>query len=159
MTNQGEKMLLTAKTVRSAFVFAFCAALTIGMLSSSANAASNSDDVKKAQQSLSDKGFYHGPIDGIAGPRTRQAIADYQKSEHRTVTRRLDVDTAGRLGVGRESVGGDFKGTGREVAAGSKEAGHDVKKGEPVTAGKEFGKGIGRGAKDVGKGVKEAVAP
>ena len=152
-------MLLTAKTIRSTFVFAFCVALTIGMLSSSANAASNSDDVKKAQQTLSDKGFYHGPVDGVAGPQTRQAIADYQKSEHRTVTRRLDVDTAGRLGVGHESAGGDFKGTGREVAEGSKEAGHDVAKGKPIKAGKEFGQGIGRGAKDVGKGVKEAVTP
>jgi peptidoglycan hydrolase-like protein with peptidoglycan-binding domain len=152
-------MLLTAKTVRSTFVFAFCVALTIGMLSSSANAASNRDDVKKAQQTLSDKGFYHGPVDGIAGPLTRQAIGDYQKSEHRAVTRRLDVDTAGRLGVGHESVGGDFKGTGREVAEGSKEAGHDVAKGKPIKAGKEFGQGIGRGAKDVGKGVKEAVTP
>lgn len=152
-------MLLTTKTVRSTLVFTFCAALTIGMLSSNANAASNRDDVKKAQQSLSDKGFYHGPVDGIAGPLTRQAIADYQKSEHRAVTGRLDVETAGRLGVGHESVGGDFKGTGREVAEGSKEAGHDVAKGKPIKAGKEFGKGIGRGAKDVGKGVKEAVTP
>ena len=152
-------MLLTAKTIRSTFVFAFCVALTIGVLASNANAAPDRDDIKKAQQSLSDKGFYHGPVDGISGPLTRQAIADYQKSEHRAVTRRLDVDTAGRLGVGHESVGGDFKGTGREVAEGSKEAGHDVKKGKPVTAGKEFGQGVGRGAKDVGKGVKEAVTP
>jgi peptidoglycan hydrolase-like protein with peptidoglycan-binding domain len=152
-------MLLTAKIVRTTVVFAFCVALTIGMLSSNANAASNRDDVMKAQQSLSEKGFYHGPVDGIAGPRTRQAIADYQKSEHREVTRRLDVETAGRLGVGHESVGGDFKGAGREVGEGGKDVGHDVKKGEPVKAGKEFGKGIGRGAKDVGKGVKEAVTP
>ena len=152
-------MRLTARSARSAFVFAFCVALTIGMLSSSVNAASNRDDVKKAQQILSDKGFYHGPVDGISGPLTRQAIADYQKSEHRTVTRRLDAETASRLGVGHESVGGDFKGTGHEVAEGSKEAGHDVAKGEPIKAGKDFGKGIGRGAKDVGKGVKGAVTP
>jgi peptidoglycan hydrolase-like protein with peptidoglycan-binding domain len=152
-------MLITAKTVRSTFVFAFCAALTIGMLASNANAASDRDSVKKAQQSLSDKGFYHGEVDGIAGPLTRQAIADYQKSEHRAVTSRLDADTAGRLGAGHESVGGEFKGAGRQVGEGSKEAGHDVSKGKPIKAGKDFGKGIGRGAKDVGKGVKEAVTP
>lgn len=34
-----------------------------------------------------------------------------------------------------------------------------MKEGKPVAAGKEFGKGVGRGAKDVGKGVKEAVDP
>src|SRR5579883_1273786 len=152
-------MILTTKTVRPTFVFAFCVALTIAMLSSSANAASNRDDVKKAQQTLSDKGFYHGPVDGVSGPLTRKAIGDYQKSEHRPVTRRLDPETAGRLGVGHESAGGDFKGTGREVAEGSKDAGHDAKKGKPIKAGKEFGQGVGRGAKDIGKGVKEAVTP
>jgi peptidoglycan hydrolase-like protein with peptidoglycan-binding domain len=151
-------MFLTAKTVRSTIVFAFCVVLTMGMLASNANAASN-DDVKKAQQSLTDKGFYHGQVDGIAGPLTRQAIGDYQKSENRPVTRRLDVETAGKLGVGPESVGGNFKGAGHEVGQGSKEAGHDVSKGKPVAAGKEFGKGVGRAAKKVGKGVKEAVTP
>src|ERR1043166_7479879 len=65
-------MRLTARSARSAFVFAFCVALTIGMLSSSVNAASNRDDVKKAQQILSDKGFYHGPVAGISGPLTRK---------------------------------------------------------------------------------------
>ena len=155
------KRLLTAKTIRAGVVFAsaFCLAFTMGLFVSNASAASNRDDVKKAQQTLTEKGFYHGEVDGIVGPRTRQAIADYQKSEHRPVTRRLDVETAGKLGVGPESVGGEFKGAGHEVGEGGKEAGHDVSKGKPVAAGKEFGKGIGRGAKDVGKGVKEAVTP
>jgi len=152
-------MLLTTKKIRPAIVFAFGVVLTIGMLASRANAGPDRDDVKKAQQTLTEKGFYHGQIDGIPGPLTRQAIGDYQKSEHQKVTRRLDGETAGRLGVGHESVGGEFKDSGREVGEGSKEAGHDVAKGKPVTAGKEFGKGIGRGAKDVGKGVKEAVTP
>lgn len=149
-----------AKTLRITIVSAFCLALTIGMLASnSIAAASDHDDVKKAQQTLTDKGFYHGPVDGITGPLTRQAIADYQKSEHRAVTRRLDPETAGRLGAGHGTVGDDFKSTGREVGEGTKEAVHEVSKGKPVAAGKEFGKGIGRGAKDVGKGVKEAVTP
>src|SRR5437763_17117751 len=135
-------MLFTAKTVRSAIVFVFCAALSIGILASNSSAAPDRDDVKKAQQKLTEKGFYHGQVDGIAGPLTRQAIGDYQKSEHRAVTKRLDAETAGRLGVGHEAVGADFKGTGHEVAEGSKEAGHDDSKGQPVAAGKDFGKGI-----------------
>ena len=152
-------MFSITKTVQSGVVFACFVFLTIGMFRSNAAAASNHDDIKKAQQSLADKGFYHGQIDGISGPLTRQAIGDYQKSENRPVTRKLDVETAGKLGVGPESVGGNFKGAGKEVGESSNEAAHDIKKGKPVSAGKEFGKGVGRAAKKVGKGVKEAATP
>jgi hypothetical protein len=34
-----------------------------------------------------------------------------------------------------------------------------MKKGEPVAAGKEMGKGVGRGGKKFAKGVKKAVSP
>src|SRR5581483_2724128 len=125
-------MLLTARVLRSSIGFAFCVAVTMGVLASNAHAASNRDDVKKAQQSLTEKGFYHGPVDGISGPQTRQAIADFQRSEHQPVTRRLDSKTAVKLNGGSQSVGRDFKGTGSEVKEGSKEAGHDVSKGKPV---------------------------
>jgi hypothetical protein len=45
------------------------------------------------------------------------------------------------------------------VSSGVKEGGAQMKEGKPVAAGKEFGKGVGRGAKEMGKGVKEAVDP
>ncbi len=158
-------MFATNKTVRTAVVFVF---LTIGMLGLSRTAAASAaypaealshDDIHKVQRSLSDKGLYHGQIDGVLGPRTRQAIGEYQKSENLPVTNRLDTETAGKLGVGSESIGGKFKGAGHEVGAGGKEAGHEIKNGKPVAAGKELGKGIGRAAKDVGQGVKKAVSP
>src|SRR3982750_143787 len=100
-------MFLTAKTLRSIVVFAFSVCLTFGMLAFNASGALNHDDVKKAQQSLAGKGFYHGQVDGILGPQTRQAIGEYQKSEKRPVTGRLDVETAGKLGGGPGSVGGN----------------------------------------------------
>jgi peptidoglycan hydrolase-like protein with peptidoglycan-binding domain len=154
---KGEKMFAANKTVRAAVVFLV---LTIGMLSLSVTAvASSQDDINKVQKSLSDKGFYHGQIDGVLGPRTRQAIGEYQKSEKLPVTQQLDAETAGKLGVGSESTGGKFKGAGHEVGAGGKEAGHEIKKGKPVAAGKELGKGIGRAGKDVGQGIKKAVSP
>ena len=158
-------MFATSKTVRAAVVFGI---LTIGMLSLSVTAAAFSaysteaithDDINKVQKNLSDKGFYHGQIDGVLGPRTRQAIGEYQKSEKLPVTQQLDAETAGKLGVGSESTGGKFKGAGQEVGAGGKEAGHEIKKGKPVAAGKELGKGIGRAGKDVGQGIKKAVTP
>jgi peptidoglycan hydrolase-like protein with peptidoglycan-binding domain len=154
---EGEKMFATKRTVRAGIVSVF---LMIGMLSLGRNAAAaafDHDDVSKVQQSLSDKGFYHGQVDGLMGPQTRRAISEYQKSENLPVTSRLDTETAGKFGVGSESEAGKFKGSGHEVAAGGKEAGHEIKEGKPVAAGKELGKGIGRAAKDVGQGVKKAV--
>ena len=116
-------------------------------------------DVKTVQENLRDKGYYNGQIDGIAGPQTKAGIRQYQKTENLAVTGRLDAQTAGKLGVGPESVGGNFKGAGQEVGAGGKQAGHEVMKGKPIAAGKEMGKGFGRGVKKAGHGIKEAVNP
>lgn len=114
-------------------------------------------DVQKLQESLSNKGFYHGRADGVIGPQTRTGIREYQKSEGLPVTGRLDTSTAGKLGVGPESIGGSFKGAGKDVGQGGQEVGHEMKQGKPLAAGKEFGKGIGRAGQKVGQGVKKAV--
>lgn len=55
--------------------------------------------VVTAQQALKDKGHDPGAIDGRMGPRTRGALADYQKAEGLKVTGRLDGDTRARLGM------------------------------------------------------------
>ena len=137
-------------------------ALALGILGLShaqiASAANHHKrDIVKVQQSLTDKGFHPGNVDGVLGPQTRAGIREYQASEKLPVTGRLDVETAGRLGVGPESIGGNFKGAGHETAEGSQEAGHEMTQGKPIAAGKEFGKGIGRAGEKVGKGVKQAV--
>lgn len=136
--------------------------LTAGMLVLSitpiASAATQSE-VKKVQRSLGDKGFNAGPVDGRLGPRTRAGIRQYQKSENLAVTGRLDAETAGKLGVGPESIGGSFKRAGQEVGKGGRELGHEMKAGKPLSAGKEFGKGIGRAGAKIGSGVKKAVSP
>jgi hypothetical protein len=145
--------------------------LAIGMLGLSASPVLAADDaakvplalqqkdVQEVQKSLTDKGFDTGPADGRLGPRTRAGIRQYQESEKLPVTGRLDAETAGKLGVGPESIGGEFSGAGHDVAEGSKELGHEVKQGKPIAAGKEFGKGIGRAAQKVGEGVVKAVSP
>jgi len=150
-------MFATKTTVTAGIVYVFLMAGMLSMGRTAAASALDRDDISKTQQSLSDKGLYHGQIDGVMGPQTRKAIGEYQKSESLPVTRRLDEKTAGKLGVGPESIGGEFKGAGHETAAGGKEAGHEIKEGKPVAAGKELGKGIGRAAKEVGEGVKKAV--
>lgn len=151
-------MIYKNSICRSA-VLALVATGTLALgLPSVANAADlNRDDVKKVQQSLIDKGYQSGSVDGVLGPRTRAGLRQYQKAESLPVTGRLDTETAGKLGVGPESIGGNFKGAGTEVAEGSKEAGHEITEGKPLAAGKEFGKGIGRAGEKIGKGVVKAV--
>jgi len=119
--------------------------------------ASSSEDIRKVQQSLNDKGYDAGPVDGVLGSRTRASIRQYQASEKLTVTGRLDAETAGKLGVGPESIGGSFKGAGQEVGQGGQELGHEMKQGKPIAGGKEFGLGVGRASQKVASGVKKAV--
>ena len=61
--------------------------------------------------------------------------------------------------MGPESIGGSFKGAGEQVGKGGEEAGHEMKQGKPIAAGKEMGKGLGRGGKKFGKGIEKAVSP
>jgi peptidoglycan hydrolase-like protein with peptidoglycan-binding domain len=121
--------------------------------------AADRDNIKKVQQTLRDKGFDPGPIDGHMGSQTREAISQYQKSENLPVTGHLDAETAGKLGVGPESVGGEFKAAGEDVGRGGEGVGHETKQGKPIAAGKDLGEGVGKGGKKVGKGVKKAVSP
>lgn len=54
-------------------------------------------DVRSAQQSLKEKGFDPGPVDGKLGPRTIAALRDFQKKEGLKVNGRLDSETKARL--------------------------------------------------------------
>jgi peptidoglycan hydrolase-like protein with peptidoglycan-binding domain len=121
-------------------------------------AAKPQSDIKKAQGALRDKGYDPGKIDGHLGPQTRRAIGQYQKAEDLRVTEHLDAQTANKLGVEQESVGSSFKAAGQDVGQGGEQLGHEVKKGKPIAAGKELGKGIGGAAKKVVEGVKKAVS-
>jgi peptidoglycan hydrolase-like protein with peptidoglycan-binding domain len=121
--------------------------------------AFGANNIKKAQEALRDKGYYSGQVDGVFGPQTQAGIRQYQKSENLPVTGNLDNETAGKLGVGPESIGGSFKGAGQEVGKGGAEMGHEMKKGKPVAAGKEMGKSVGRAGNKVGQAVKKAVSP
>jgi peptidoglycan hydrolase-like protein with peptidoglycan-binding domain len=114
--------------------------------------------IKNVQQNLSDKGFYHGRVDGIIGSQTRASIREYQKSENLTVNGRLDTETASKLGVAPESVGATFKDAGQDAGQGGKDMGHEMKNGKPLAAGKEFGQEVGHAGKKVGQGVKKAVS-
>jgi peptidoglycan hydrolase-like protein with peptidoglycan-binding domain len=55
------------------------------------------DEVRQAQRTLRAEGFYHGRIDGIVGPRTRTAVANYQRRNGLGDTATLDGQTMARL--------------------------------------------------------------
>jgi peptidoglycan hydrolase-like protein with peptidoglycan-binding domain len=58
---------------------------------------SKGDEVKKLQQTLLDKGFDPGGIDGIYGPKTESAVKAYQKANNFTVDGIAGVQTLGGL--------------------------------------------------------------
>jgi peptidoglycan hydrolase-like protein with peptidoglycan-binding domain len=61
-------------------------------------------NIRKAQESLRDKGYARGPINGNLRAETRAAISKFQASENLTVTGQLDTQTAARLGVQPEPL-------------------------------------------------------
>jgi peptidoglycan hydrolase-like protein with peptidoglycan-binding domain len=55
--------------------------------------------VREAQRTLRDLGYQPGPVDGVVGPKTKDALAKYQRSERIQVTSRLDAETMARLDI------------------------------------------------------------
>ncbi|MGH7047129.1 MAG: peptidoglycan-binding domain-containing protein [Stellaceae bacterium] len=65
------------------------------------------DDVRWAQVELHDRGLYNGSLDGVLGPQTQRAIAEFQKVNRLDRTAALDAQTwqalTGYSGVGQGS--------------------------------------------------------
>jgi putative peptidoglycan binding protein len=57
------------------------------------------DNVKQAQQALKEKGYDPGPIDGVMGARTKEAIKSFQNASNLQVTGTLDSKTSQELGI------------------------------------------------------------
>src|SRR5882724_2100803 len=55
--------------------------------------------IANVQTQLLNEGYYDGPIDGILGPDTRAAIADYQADHGLAVTASIDEPTVESLGL------------------------------------------------------------
>jgi peptidoglycan hydrolase-like protein with peptidoglycan-binding domain len=68
--------------------------------------------VKQAQQALKDKGHDAGPVDGMWGPQTQQAVREFQQKEGIQATGRLDQKTLSALGMqeGTSAAGGSRAG-------------------------------------------------
>ena len=88
------------------------------------------------------------------GPVTREAIRKYQQDKGLKESGTLDESTLTHLNVGGGKIMATAPG---DIGRGAKAAGHNIKEGHPVAAGKAFGKGVGRAGKAVGEGTKSGV--
>jgi hypothetical protein len=61
--------------------------------------AADTTTVQAVQTELTQLGYYNGPVDGIFGPTTRDAVAKYQIDNQLDVTGSLSPDTLQSLGV------------------------------------------------------------
>ncbi|MGH7313971.1 MAG: peptidoglycan-binding domain-containing protein [Candidatus Rokuibacteriota bacterium] len=98
---------------------------------SRAGRTGNREQVKAAQEALKQKGFDPGPADGMMGPKTRDALKDYQEAEKINQTGRLDAETMAKLGVQASSDAGS--------PAASPKTGGDAAK-QPGDSGKGMSK-------------------
>jgi len=68
--------------------------------------------ISRAQEELRELGYDPGPVDGIMGSRTRQALRQYQRDYNLPATGRLDTATQQRLlGDERASLPEDWRET------------------------------------------------
>ena len=58
-----------------------------------------SERVVRAQERLKEKGLYDGSVDGIAGPKTAQALRQYQEANNLRADGQLNDQTAKSLGI------------------------------------------------------------
>ncbi len=56
--------------------------------------------IADVQSLLQEQGFYHGEVDGLLGPLTRQALAEYQSAHGLYATQTIDQPTLESLGLG-----------------------------------------------------------
>jgi hypothetical protein len=70
---------------------------------SQAPAGQDREVIKQAQEKLTSLGHKAGPVDGIAGPKTKAAVKRFQQSNGLQVSGHLDMQTLAALQVGPES--------------------------------------------------------
>lgn len=62
-------------------------------------AEGGAERVVRAQEKLKEKGLYDGAVDGIAGPKTAQALRQYQEANNLPADGQLNDQTAKSLGI------------------------------------------------------------
>ena len=85
------------------------ATVPVGSSSTSIETRTSADsggyDIRRVQEILVEKGFYHGRIDGEFGPDTKQALILFQRREGMEANGRIDDRTYAALGVSGRTEG------------------------------------------------------
>jgi peptidoglycan hydrolase-like protein with peptidoglycan-binding domain len=68
-------------------------------------ASATNEGMRQVQQALKDAGFEPGPVDGILGPRTREALRNFQTANRLQATGEVNQDTIAALRVPSEEQG------------------------------------------------------
>lgn len=120
---------------------------TSGMSGSSHTATSNrgsGSHVKEVQQALKDKGYDPGPIDGVMGAKTKEALKSFQSASNLSATGTLNSQTAEKLGVqssSSSSGSSSSMGSGKSSWSSSKGSGsmrsNDTRSNSDTTKGKD----------------------
>lgn len=126
--------------------------------------------VLEAQHALKDKGYDPGALDGIYGPQTQAAIRKFQKESSLPDDGILTLQTLAALGVTTSggaqrafhtagtNVKESYSNGGKEIGKGGKMLGSNMRDGEVVDGAKAFGKNLGRGIANIGRGTGHAAA-
>lgn len=115
------------------------------------------NEIVKMQETLRDKGYYRGKVDGVFGLRTRASIRAYQKAENLPITGQIDTRTADGLGVRPESNWDNSQSAERKVK-GSDTTGSEVERGKP-SANIKWIDGSRRTSKVLPRPVKTVATP
>jgi len=111
-----------------------------GMSGSSGTAMSNrgSSNIKEVQQALKDKGYDPGPVDGVMGSKTKDALKSFQSASNLSATGTLNSETAQKLGVqsSSSSMGSGKSGSSSSKGSGSMRS-NDSRSNSDTTKGKD----------------------
>lgn len=115
-----------------------------GMSGTAMGNRGSSSHTKEVQQALKDKGYDPGPIDGVMGAKTKEALKSFQSASNLSATGTLNSETAQKLGVqsSSSSAGSSSSmGTGKSGSSSSKGSGsmrsNDTRSSSDTTKGKD----------------------
>lgn len=74
-----------------------------GATESSTGMRGNTGNIRAVQQALKDKGYDPGPVDGVVGSRTKEAIKSFQTASNIRPSGSLNAETVEKLGVQSDS--------------------------------------------------------
>ncbi len=96
---------------------------TDSMGRSSMNGQWSQEDVRSVQEALKGKGHNPGPVDGVIGPRTQQALRAFQRAQNIQTSGQLDSSTASALGVTLSSGSSSTPGSSSRSSSGAGSSG------------------------------------